>query len=188
MGKRYGILIICTVILVLSFVGKASARTCSVDDDGGANFTVIQDAINNASVGDTILVHYGVYYENVVVNKLVTLRGIGQPVVNASGTGSAITLTAEGITLVGFTATYSGSYPNAGIKVTSNNNTISGNNVSNNSFGITLYSSRKSTINGNTFVNDGLSVGKSHQNTMGNNTVNGKPLVYLKDVSDYKYI
>ena len=87
------------MILVLSFVGTASARTWSVDDDGGANFTVIQDAINNASAGDTILVYSGVYYENVVVDKSVTVKGIGQPVVDARWHGSTVTLTAEGITL-----------------------------------------------------------------------------------------
>jgi parallel beta-helix repeat protein len=41
-------------------------------------------------------------------------------------------------------------------------------------------------ITGNVFVNDGLSVYSSHQNTVEDNTVNGKPLVYLEDVSDYK--
>ena len=101
MDKR----ILIAMILVLSLVGTASATTWSVDGSGGANFTGIQDAINNASVGDTILVHSSVYYENVVVNKSVSLRGIGQPVVDASGKGDVITLTADGITLEGFNVT-----------------------------------------------------------------------------------
>ena len=84
------------MILVLSLVGTASAATWSVDDGGSENFTGIQDAINNASVGDTIIVHSGVYYENVVVDKSVTLKGVGQPVVDASGEGDAITLCADG--------------------------------------------------------------------------------------------
>jgi hypothetical protein len=65
MYKRYGIMIICAVILVLCFMGTTSARTWSVDDDGGADFIRIQDAINNAKDGDSILVYSGVYYENV---------------------------------------------------------------------------------------------------------------------------
>jgi len=32
MGKKYGILIICAVILVLCFAGTASAKTWYVDD------------------------------------------------------------------------------------------------------------------------------------------------------------
>ena len=125
MDKRYGILIICAVILVLSFVGTASARTWYVDDDGGADFTGVQNAINNASVGDTIIVYSGVYYENVVVNKSVTLKGIGIPVVDARGSDSAITLTADGITVEGFNVT--NSRGDAGIEVISSNNNLTGN-------------------------------------------------------------
>ena len=50
------------------------------------------------------------------VNKQLTLRGIGMPVVDARGSGSAITLAADGIILEGFTATGVASYPEAGIK------------------------------------------------------------------------
>ena len=128
MNKRYGRLILAVTILVLCFVGTASATNWSVDASGGADFIGIQEAINNASVNDTILVHSGVYYENVVVNKSVTLKGINLPVVDAGGEGSAITLTADGITLVGFNVT-GGPWGCAAINVTSNNNTITGNNV-----------------------------------------------------------
>ena len=249
MNKRCGILIVSVTILVLCFVGTASATNWSVDGSGVADFTGIQDAINNASDGDTIIVHSGVYYENVAVDKSVTLRGIGQPVVDARGWGNAITLTADGITLEGFSITnagrpfYSGymisiicPIDSSGIfldnsrnnKITNNkvigntyggicldnssNNTITGNNVCNNNVkGIWLYDSsnnnnitgnnvynnnwgginlsffsNNNTITGNTFVNDGLSVHDSYQNTVEDNTVNDKPLVYLEDVSDYK--
>ena len=136
---------------------------------------------------------------------------------------------------VGFTATNAERRwwqdKDAGIKVISNNNTITGNNVCNNYGGICLYyssnntitgnnassnekgislsfsssniitdntlsnnnddgidlgTSSNNTITGNTFVNDGLFVYSPYQNTVENNTVNGKPLVYLEDVSDYK--
>lgn len=40
-----------------------------------SNFPTIQDAINNASDGDTIFVFNGTYRENVVVNKSVSLLG-----------------------------------------------------------------------------------------------------------------
>jgi parallel beta-helix repeat protein len=233
MDKKYGILIVSVTIFVLCFVGTASATNWSVDGSGGADFTGIQDAINNAKVGDTILVYSGIYYENVVVNKLVTLKGVGYPIVDARGEGSAITLIAGGITLEGFNATNAGRFQSdAGINVYSSNNNITGNNVSSNNrngirlssssnntikgntvsnnynngiclddsinnfitgnnvgsngVGIRLRDSNNNTITGNVFVNDGLFVVNSYQNTVEDNTVNGKPLVYLEDVSDYK--
>jgi len=48
-------------------------QTWHVDDDLkdylNADFTRIQDAVNAASPGDTIIVHPGIYTENVDVNK-----------------------------------------------------------------------------------------------------------------------
>ena len=178
MGKKYGTLIICASILVLCFVGTASAMTWSVDDNSRAEFTGIQDAINNAKDGDTIIVYSGIYYENVVVDKSVTLKGIGHPVVDAGGRESAITLTADGITLVGFNATHSGSSAKeAGIRVSSNNNTITGNNASNNHDGIRLGGSNNNTITGNNVSNnnfDGISLSSSSNNNTitGNNVSN----------------
>ena len=68
----------------------------------------------------------------------------------------------------------------------SRNNTIIGNNISNNGGrGFHLWGSSGNTITNNTFVNDGLFVQGSYSNTVENNMVNGKPLVYLEDVSDY---
>jgi len=46
-----------------------------VDDDGPANFTKIQDAINASSDGDTIFVYNGTYYGNLTINKSIALLG-----------------------------------------------------------------------------------------------------------------
>jgi len=48
-----------------------------VDDDGGANYTKIQDAIDNATSGDTIIVYNGTYNENIVVNRKLDIFGSG---------------------------------------------------------------------------------------------------------------
>ncbi|PWB55888.1 MAG: hypothetical protein C3F06_01855 [Candidatus Methanoperedenaceae archaeon] len=144
-------------MLALLLAVSASAANLTVCPDG-CEYSTIQKAINASSNGDTILVHSGTYFENVKVNKKLTLRGIGNPVVDTGGSGSAITLSANGITLEGFTATggYGNFYPNfpeAGIKITSSNNTLIGNNASSNNYyegiGISLYDSSSNILSGN---------------------------------------
>ncbi len=89
----------------------------------------------------------GIYYENVNVTKRLILRGIGQPVVDANGSGNAITLAADGIVLEGFTAIRGSN----GIEVRSNNNMLRGNNASSYGYGvgISLSSSSDNTLIGN---------------------------------------
>ena len=52
-------------------------------------------------------------------------------------------------------------------------------------YGIYLYESSNNSIEGNSFVNNGLWVWASYGNVVSDNLVNGKPLVYLEEVSDY---
>ena len=63
----------------------------------------------------------------------------------------------------------------------SNNNAIMSNKVQNSLYGIYLNNSNNNTITNNTFVSDGLFVELSYDNVVVDNTVNGKPLVYLED-------
>src|SRR4030066_2147947 len=139
MKKCCGVLRIAVGITILGLllVGNANAANLTVCPSGCA-YSSIQDAIKASSNGDTILVKSGTYIENVKVNKQLTLRGIGNPVVDAGGSGSAITLAANGITLEGFKATGSGNDQEAGIRVTSFNNTLTGNKASKNYYGIYL--------------------------------------------------
>ena len=69
----------------------------------------------------------------------------------------------------------------------SSNNSICENNITaNNENGIDLYYSSNNSISGNTFIKDGLFVWFSYHNSVENNTVNGKPLVYLEGVVDQR--
>jgi len=74
--------------LIALFFGMsfgASAATITVDDSGGANYTTIQDAINNAVAGDTILVAAGTY------NQKISIVGLdGLTVKSANGAATTI--------------------------------------------------------------------------------------------------
>jgi nitrous oxidase accessory protein len=60
---------------------KAAYRTITVPDD----YTSIQQAINRADEGDTVLVNSGTYREHVVVNKTLSLLSFEGAVIDASG-------------------------------------------------------------------------------------------------------
>lgn len=52
---------------------STAAAVISVDSNGGGNYISIQEAVNNAQEGDTILVNPGIYKENVKVEKKVSI-------------------------------------------------------------------------------------------------------------------
>ena len=180
------------------------------------NYTKIQWAVDNATDGDTIIVDAsgGPYYENVVVNKRLSLIGIGLPEVNAGGSGSAITVTVDSCLIEGFNVTGSGDIPwDAGIRVESNsnilknntafynkygifldysNNNILSNNIcnSNNVYGTFLFSSTSNTLTNNNNSNNryGICLGESNDNTLTNNTMTNNSYnfgVYGLSLSDY---
>jgi|GEM_PF-609752 len=170
-------------VLVILMASGAGAATLTVDDSGGADYTRIQDAIDNANDGDTILVQSGTYYENVNVTKQLILRGIddggGKPVVDANGIGSTITLISRSSTLEGFKVTKSGYWEDAAINVKSDNNIIKNNTVSESFYdtgiGIFLDSSDDNTMIGNNITNfgkgDGIRLIYSNNNMLNSNNI-----------------
>ncbi|AAM05162.1 DUF3344 domain-containing protein [Methanosarcina acetivorans] len=83
MNKRIFIILfslLCTVLIT-----PAEAKTWYVDDDGGADFTTIQSAVNSASSGDTIYVYAGTYNEFAVPIPYLTIKGEGPDLVTVNG-------------------------------------------------------------------------------------------------------
>jgi len=69
--------------------------------------------------------------------------------------------------------------------VHSNSNIIEENKlVDNELIGIELLNSNRNEIRGNSLVNNGAYVAESYENSIENNTVNSRPLVYLENTSD----
>ena len=158
MIKRWILVIIgiMGIVAVLSFVGNANAKTIYVGP--GEEYTSIQDAIDNATDGDTIIVRDGIYYENIKVTKerltIKSENGSDNCIIDGGdrNRGNVITLKADGITIEGFTIRNSGWHSwNAGIKVLSNFANIRYNKVLNNGVGIYIGGHRKSDNNNITY-------------------------------------
>ena len=75
-----------------------------VGGDGPGNYTRIQDAIDNASDGDTVFVFNGTYHENVVVNKIIDLIGEDRnnTVIDGNESEAVVTVSADGVNINGF--------------------------------------------------------------------------------------
>nr|QNO57372.1 hypothetical protein DPOOOCMC_00030 [Methanosarcinales archaeon ANME-1 ERB7] len=181
--KIWWIFIICATIsfLFLCLSGTSSAVTWYVTENGSANFTMIQDAINISSAGDTIIVTNGSYIENVDVNVTnLTIRsenGSQSTFIRAkSRSDHVVEVTADYVNISGFTIMNATNRPNAGIYLGSDVDhcTITDSNVSNNHIGISLDASCENTIINNTVRDNGYGFYLylfSNNNTITNNTV-----------------
>jgi parallel beta-helix repeat protein len=67
----------------------------------------------------------------------------------------------------------------------SNNNSISGNNITNS---VVFLESSNSNVSGNTFTDAGVELWGSYANSVENNTVNGRPLIYLEGMADFNIV
>jgi parallel beta-helix repeat protein len=65
-------------------------------------FAKIQDAINVANPSNTIYVHDGVYYENLVVNKALTIQAASYPIIDGDAIGDCISISANNVVISGF--------------------------------------------------------------------------------------
>lgn len=113
MPKRIGLLLICFMlvtssIVVFSFENvKAAGTTLYVGGNGPGNYSCIQDAIDDATNGDTIFVFNGTYYENIVVNKSINLIGENRDTtfIHGKRIGIVVNITAHSVLIRDFTIT-----------------------------------------------------------------------------------
>jgi parallel beta-helix repeat protein len=104
----------CIVPAIAQDTEKQSLRGSwlYVGGSGPGNYTRIQDAIENASDGDTVLVFPGTYYENIIINKTgINLVGIDKATTIIDGRqieGDVILILSNSVTIRGFTIQNSG--------------------------------------------------------------------------------
>jgi parallel beta-helix repeat protein len=134
----------------------------------------IQDLIDNASDGDTIFIPSGIYYENIIINKTISLIGEDKDttIIDGEFNGDVVSISADWVNISGFTIQNGGNEEGGpGIDITSAHNTIIGNIITHNSYGIILRGSHNSIKNNIITYNswDGIHIaGGNNNNIIGN--------------------
>jgi parallel beta-helix repeat protein len=187
---------VSTVTQDYAFAEVTLKNVWIVDDDGPADFSGVQDAINEAISGNTVYVKAGNYFENVVVNKTLLLIGEGgeTTIVDGNGSWAVVQIVADNVTITGFTIRGAGdrcveiyscsngilsenvitNSTHSGVHIdSSSNNSISGNAIANNAQGIWIWNASANTITENDITNNDQSnihIGSSTNNAIfGNN-------------------
>ena len=158
MKKGIFCVLVCTLMIVSTIV-PISATTISektsnplsrgnilyVGGSGPGNYTKIQDAIDNATDGDTVFVYddSSPYVENIVINTSISLLGENKNTTIINGTTNdfntnltvniGVYITADKVTVRGFTIQGCNF---TGIEINSNNNSITDNILADNYNGI----------------------------------------------------
>jgi parallel beta-helix repeat protein len=76
-ARRFVSLLALSALLSVGLFVSAAAKVKIKGKPG--SFETIQQAVDAADPGDTVIVHHGAYAENVTVGKSLTLRGAGHP-------------------------------------------------------------------------------------------------------------
>lgn len=193
MSSRLTIILLTNVILVSGLAVAFNVRLVYSEPlvrnlNTSLNYTKIQDAINAPQTlnGHTIVVYSGTYYENVVVNKSVTLFGQNRITTTIFGGNvtDVVLVTANNAEVANFTIRSGmGPIAFAGITVFGANGCgILGNILTpENIVGVRLMSALNTRIIGNIFNNNGLAVSYSYGSVVIDNMVNGRPIVYVEN-------
>ena len=164
------LLVAVAVILCAALAVPASAATLTVG--AGGQFKTIQQAVDAAKPGDTVLVAPGTYTENVVVSKPLTITG--NATVNAADSSKDVFLiTSPGVHIDGLTISGGESGVNvAGVASCAITNITEHGNV----FAVYLANATNCVVSNNNLANNhyGVYCDYSTSNTIANNVATGE--------------
>jgi len=197
MGKKSLIGIFICALILFVFVGnsiipaiaknieKISQPTSSgnwlyVGGSGPNNYTKIQDAVDNASDGDTIQVYSGIYNENIFIEKTLTLEGENKDttIINGGKNHSTIAIFSDNVQIMGFTMT-NGSWRNAVVDIYAAHCRITNTVILDCLCGIRLHTSHENTVDNNIIrreVNHGIELIQSENNHITKNYITNTSL------------
>lgn len=151
-----------TVLVTIgTTLSMARGQSSGVIESERGTFASLQDAIAHSQDGDVLTVHPGVYTGNFIVDKSVTIRGVGWPVFDGGGVGNVFTVEAPDVTISGLVIKNSGIKLNtedAGIEVNAPGVTIEGNRIQDTLFGVYLKQAAYGVIRNNVITGMDLAV------------------------------
>jgi parallel beta-helix repeat protein len=185
--KSFGLalmIFICSATMVFSSTSSetTAASPLYVGGSGPGNYTMIQDALENVTTNGTIHVFPGTYHERLILTAPVHLIGDNNDNTILDGNNQEYVVILEGgnCMLSGFTITHSGRvFPNAGVYIKSNGNTVSGNILTDNFYGMRLETAKRNLISSNEIYKNlrcGVYFSRSSDNTLRGNIVSIHPV------------
>jgi len=168
--------------ITVLFLGTCITPSVAIDNEKKSTLPLfngyIQNLIDNASEGDTIYIPSGTYYENIVINKSINLVGENREttIIDGNRKGDVVFISADYVNISNFTIRNSKrEKPYSGIRVVSDHNSISRNNILENYIGIRFENFSKYNIiscNNITLCDaDGIELEKSNYSTITRNNI-----------------
>ncbi len=163
---------------------------------GPGNFSTIQSAIDAANPGDTVFVFddSSPYLENLIVNKSLHLIGENTmyTIIDGNKNGNVVYISTSWVNLSGFTIVNSSTNTDdAGIKILSNNTTVTETLIQLNRHGIVIDSSNNQRVLNNVITNNsnnGVFLKNTENNTIANNDINRNDEVGIRLFNAYQNI
>jgi nitrous oxidase accessory protein len=178
---------IWSTVLSVVLVSSAEGRTWTV---GGrdADLPLIAPAIAAAAAGDVIRVRDGVYREDLVLDKRLSIVAEGHPILFGTGLGSVVTITATGCELIGLTIEGSGTGQtngmDAAVQITSSGNRVADNRMRRVFYGIVIANATRNEITDNEIEGlrelpfgqrgDGIYLYRAPENFVARNHISGE--------------
>jgi PGF-pre-PGF domain-containing protein len=168
--------------LMASFSVYTAPLTIYVPQD----VPTIGEALAIAQDGDSIVVSAGTYNESVVINRSITLSGVGMPVITSEG---GVDLFTDGAVFEGFTVTGNAT-ETVGIDIAAADIVVRDTVVTGTWIGIGVSDSGNLTLSNNTMANNTYNFAYVDTDPLPGNSIDtsnnldGRPLVYLEGASD----
>jgi nitrous oxidase accessory protein len=139
------------------------------------DYPTIQEAINNANEGDTVYIRMGTYFENVIVNKTISLIGEdkAETIIDGGEINSSIRVSTNNVVISNFTV--QNGYWEAVCIWDYSNVTIINNILIHSTFGVRIANGQNNTITDNIILSNGYGIQvagwPAWSNTIASNTL-----------------